>query len=263
MKIMIGVGLLVFLLLLLMSSCGTIETGNVGVRTSWNGKINETEENPGFYVAMFSSVEEYSAREITVTIENMRPKAKDNLSLADMDLELFYQTKPEKIAELNMKYANRNAKDKTTGVYYPAYHLVLSIARETTYAAVARYDSLEIHKFRDALKDEIHKVLQKKLNEDDPGTFIITKVIIRNIRTDESVENSIKLAVAKSKELEAKRKEVEIAREQAKVYMELDRALTFKVLEQQRIQVMEKAIENNKNTTIILGTTGTPFINIK
>lgn len=255
--------LLLPVLLLIFSSCGTIETGNVGVRTAWNGKISDKEENPGFYMAIFSSVAEYSAREITVSLTNMRPKAKDNLSLADMDLEVYYQTEPSKVAELNIKYANRNAYDREIGVYYPAYHLVRSIARETTYASVALYDSLEIHKNRESLKKRIHEELQKKLQASDPETFTITKVIIRNIRTDESVENAIKLAVAKNKELEAKRKEVEIAREQAKVFRTLDSSLTSKVLEQQRIQVMEKAIANEKNTTVIIGTNATPLINLK
>lgn len=262
-KIKYSAGFLIFISVFLLSSCGTIETGNIGVRTSWTGKISKEEVQPGFYVAVFSSVMEFSAREITVELTDMMPKAKDNLTLADMDVEIFYTAKSDSIADITIKYADRNARSRDAGIYYPGYYLIRSIARETTYSAVALYNSLEVHKERENLKKQIEKQLQNELDKNDPGTFEIKKVIIRNIKTDSSVENAIKMAVAKEKELEAAKKEVEIAIEKSKAYTILNRSLSKNVLEQKRIEVLKQAVDEGKAKMIILGNGGgTPLINL-
>ena len=75
---------------LLLSACGAIESGNVGVRTSFTGSVNTTEMQQGFYTHITSDVQEFSTKEITVALMDMQPKAKDNLTLADLDLEVYY-----------------------------------------------------------------------------------------------------------------------------------------------------------------------------
>lgn len=250
-------------LILLTAACGRIETGNIGVRKAWNGKIQMEEVTPGFYTALTSTITQYSAKEITVDLFDMKPKAKDNLSLADMDLEVYYRSDPNKTAELLVKYSNRNAYDRQAGVWYPAYHLVRSFAREAAYAEVAEYESLEIHKHRDKLRDSIHQRLQEKLEKADPGIFKITKVVARNIKTDASVENAIKLAVAKNKELEAKRIELDIAKKQSQINRALDASLTKKILRQRELDVMEKAISEGSKPIVIFGQGATPLINLK
>lgn len=250
-------------MILLVTACGRIETGNVGVRTAWNGKVVLEEVTPGFYTAITSSVESFSAKQITVDLFDMKPKAKDNLSLSDMDIEIYYTIDSAKSAEITIKYANRNAWDRNAGVWYPAYNLVRSFARESAYSAVAKYDSLEIHKHRDTLRDAVLDSLQKKLDETDPDVFQVRKVVVRNLQTDPSVENAIKLAVAKNKELEAKRIELDIAKKQSQINRALDASLTKKILRQRELDVMEKAITEGSKPLVIFGSGATPLINIK
>lgn len=255
---------LIIALVLLVAACGRIETGNVGVRTAWNGKVVLEEVTPGFYTSITSSVESFSAKQITVDLFDMKPKAKDNLSLSDMDIEIYYTINSAQSAEITIKYANRNAWDRNAGVWYPAYNLVRSFARESAYSAVAKYDSLEIHKHRDTLRDAILASLQKKLDETDEGVFQVRKVVVRNLQTDPSVENAIKLAVAKNKELEAKRIELDIAKKQSQINRALDASLTKKILRQRELDVMEKAITEGAKPLVIFGGSGaTPLINIK
>jgi len=254
---------LIILMALLVAACGRIETGNVGVRTAWNGKVVLEEVAPGFYTSITSSVEPFSAKQITVELFDMKPKAKDNLSLSDMDIEIYYTIDSKQSAEITIKYANRNAWDRNTGVWYPAYNLVRSFARESAYAAVAKYDSLEIHKHRDTLRDSIQSSLQAKLDETDPNVFQIKKVVVRNLQTDPSVENAIKLAVAKNKELEAKLIELDIAKKQAQINRALDASLTSKILRIRELDVMEKAITEGSKPLVIFGNGATPLINLK
>lgn len=234
---------------------GTIETGNAGVRTAFNGEIQKNEERPGLYTAFFSSVGEFSAREIAVELNDMQPKAADNLSMQDMDVEVYYETDPNRIADLSMKYSGRNAYNDRLDIWYPAFTLVRSYARDAVYDAVSQYESLEIHKNRDALRKVIHDKVQKSLDASDPDVFKITKVIIRNAKTDPSVENAIKQNVEKDKILEAKEKEIQIALKQAKVNENLAASLTAEILEARRLDVMEKACtETNAKCTFFIST---------
>ena len=47
-----------------LSACGKIHTGHAGVRTAWNGKVDTSLESEGFYTAVTSHVDEFSAKEI-------------------------------------------------------------------------------------------------------------------------------------------------------------------------------------------------------
>jgi regulator of protease activity HflC (stomatin/prohibitin superfamily) len=82
-RILLGIVLLVGALALL-TSCGTVESGNVGVRTTL-GKVNPEEVEPGVYFGLpgISRVQEFSAKEIGLDLNDLTPKARDNLTLRD------------------------------------------------------------------------------------------------------------------------------------------------------------------------------------
>ena len=59
--------------------------------------------------------------------------------------------------------------------------------------------------------------LQIKLDDKDPGVFTITRVAIRALNTDPTIEAAIQKAVQAQKTLEAKKVEVEIAAKDAEI----------------------------------------------
>jgi regulator of protease activity HflC (stomatin/prohibitin superfamily) len=253
--------LILFIIPFVLIGCGRIDQGHKGVRTTFTGDVLEEELNQGFYTAFTSDVEEYTAKEMTVEVFDMTPKAADNLSLSDFDMEVYYIVDESQIAEKKIKYSGRDGWEK--GIGFSCFFLVRSMARETAYDIVSNYKSLEIHKNRDVVRRGVHEALQSRLNETDPGYFTITKVVIRNIKTDPSVEDAIKQAVAKNKELEAKKIELDIVAEQVKINHALDASLTDKILRQREIDVMEKAVTSGSKPIVLLGGGGTPLINIK
>lgn len=245
----------------LLVACGAIESGNVGVRTSITGSVKTDEMQQGFYTHITSKVQEYSTKEITVELMDMQPKAKDNLTLADLDIEVYYTIVPSQVSEIKIKYAGRDRV--ANGIWYPAYDLVRSVARAATYEAVSEYDSLTIHQQRDKIKEQIRSSTQNVLDKTDSGIFTITKVIIRDVKTDPSIEASIKLAVARNKELEAKAIELDIARKQVEINEALTQSLTPEILEQKRLEVIESAC--SKGTCILsLGeSSATPVYDVR
>lgn len=245
---------------LLLSACGAIESGNVGVRTSFTGSVKTAEMQQGFYTHVTSKVQQYSTKEITVALMDMQPKAKDNLTLADLDLEVYYTIDPSMVSEIKIKYSGRDRK--SGGIWYPAYDLVRSVARAACYDAVSEYDSLTIHQQRDKIKEQIRQSTQSVLDKTDAGIFQITKVIIRDVKTDPSIEQSIKLAVARNKELEAKSIELEIARKQVEINEALTLSLTPEILEQKRLEVIESACAAGTCILSMGDSSATPVYNI-
>lgn len=77
--------------------------------------------------------------------------------------------------------------------------------------------SLEIHKQRPQLETKIKSNIQEALDKEDPDAITVSRVIIRSVRTDPSVETSIQKAVAAEKQLEAKKVQVDIAKQDAEI----------------------------------------------
>ncbi len=210
--------LLIVLAVAFAGVAGTIGTGNVGVRTTL-GVIAPEEVTPGVYVKwpFISTVREFTAKEIAIDVQDLTPKAKDNLSLKDMDISIYYRAEAEKIAELQSKYANQSARDEGSGIWLPAQGLVVRLVRNAAYEEVARVDSLVMHTKRDDIAEAIRKSVQAELEHNDPGVFQVTRVVIRAVVTDPSIEESIRAAVSNQKKLEAMTIQTEIAKKEADI----------------------------------------------
>lgn len=268
--VIIMVGLLA---VLLVSTAGTIQTGNVGVRTTL-GVIAKEEILPGVYfkLPLLTSVQEFAAKDIVIDIEDLTPKAKDNLSLRDMDVSIYYRANPESISELSAKYASQSRRHGD-GYYMPAYELVWRIARNACYEEIARLDSLVIHTQREQLASAIARKLQEELDKTDKGVFTVSRVVIRSVQTDPSIEQSIQQAVASQKRLEAMQVQTEIAKREAEIKVteahgiaEANRiisgSLTREYLQHEANAALMKFAEKGNSNTVVVpsGMSVTPLI---
>ena len=238
----------------ILTGCGAIDSGNSGVRIALDNEVNMTELPAGFYISVFSSVEEFVGKEIMISLDDMTPKAADNLSMEELDLEVYYIANINNHAELKVKYANATVKD--ADYYYPAYNLVKGQARSAVYKSVGQMNSLTIHRNREELQNTIQSELQSILDKSDPEVFTITKVIVKKANSDKTLEKAIRINVAKDKELEAKMKEEEIKRAEARANIALDASLTPAILRLRELEVMEKACGEGGSTCIIDFTNG-------
>lgn len=257
-----------------MSTAGTIQTGNVGIRTTL-GVISAEEIGPGVYFKwpFISSVHEFSAKDIVIDMSDLTPKAKDNLSLRDMDVSIYYRTSPGSISELSAKYASQSARH-TDGYFMPAYELVWRIARNACYEEIAKLDSLVIHTQREQLGVAIAKKLQEELDRNDPGVFVVSRAVIRSVQTDPSIEQSIQQAVANQKKLEAMQVQTEIAKREADIKVTEARgiaesnqiiagSLTREYLQHEANLALFKFAEKGNSNTIVVpsGMSVAPLIN--
>ena len=250
--------------------CGRIESGSIGLRTDFNKTLQMTPMQPGFYTAFFSHVDEYIIKEIEVKFDQLTPKGKDNLVLADFDVSVWYQTKPEAIPGLALKYSGMSAVDHS--VVYPQFYLVERTARGSIFDVISRYDSLTIHTKRAELESAIKDQIQKEMDSNDKGLIVITRVIVRQIKTDPTLEASIQQAVRVQKDIEAKNLEVNLAIAEAKRIVAeargtaernnlLNASITPQLIEYKKALALEECGSNN-NCTMIVGN-AVPLINLK
>lgn len=264
--------LLVLMAIVLLAGCGRIHSGNVGVRTSFNGTV-EPETVTGFYTSVTSHVDEWTTKETDIDLKHMTPKARDNLSLKDMDVSIYYRTDPTKIPGIAIKYTGQSAVEN--GMVYPGYNLIANIARNAIYEEVAKSDSLTIHTQREQMAASIKAEVQKSVNATDPDTFTITRVLIRQVVTDPTIEASIQQAVASQKNLDNKRVQVDIAKQDAAIRVAeakgiaeaqgiINSTLTREYLQHESNEVLKRFAEKGGTTTVLMpyGTGAAPLISV-
>lgn len=246
------------------TSCGTIETGNVGVRNTL-GKINPEEVEPGIYLGLpgISSVQAFSAKEIAVDLNDLTPKARDNLSLRDLDLTVYYKVAPASIAELYVKYAARHAKADGNREYLPAFQLVQGIARNVIYEEASKMDSLVMHTKRDEMAAAVKRGIQAELDLNDKTVFTITRVVVRALTTDPAIEKAIQESVAALKQLETTRQRIQIAEAEAQVEVKkaegiakanqiINQSLTREYLQHESNLALMKFAEKGGAATVVI-----------
>lgn len=247
----------------LLAGCdfGTIETGNVGVRTQF-GKIQQDEENPGFYFTVMSSVDEYTAKETSVVLSNMTPKAKDKLILKDLDVAVYYKAKGPQIAEFVSSHASMSARMEKERFIRPGYFLVENTAKGVVMDKVSEFDSLTLHQSRSDLEMSVKKALQDELDKSDQGFFEITRVVVTSLLTDPSVEDSIRKNIQMNNEIDTAMKEVRKKKEEADAMMKTAAALTPLLVQHEYVKAIEKCAGNNGCTLIVGGGGSVPLINL-
>ncbi|MDH3439199.1 MAG: SPFH domain-containing protein [Gammaproteobacteria bacterium] len=245
----------------LFGSFYVVDTGHVGVERTL-GKVDLLETEPGmnFKMPLLTTAYEFSAKEIALDLNDLKPKAADNLSLQDLDVTVYYNAAPHAIADLMVKYAN--ASQSAPGAILPAYGIVYREARGAVYEEVAKVDSLELHKLRDALQASIQESLQARLTDKDGDALQVSRVVVRALNTDPSIEASIREAVANQKKLEAKQISVDIAVKDAEIEIErargiaeanriINESLTAQYL-QHEINVALQAFAENEGQVVVM-----------
>ena len=89
------------LLMVTTAACTRIETGEVGVRRSFDKTIETTELLPGSVnQTIFGDVMTFPTKDVSVDVADMTPLASDNSTVADFDLSVVYSINPPSVAEL-------------------------------------------------------------------------------------------------------------------------------------------------------------------
>lgn len=263
-----------------LAACSQIDTGNVGVERTL-GKVGTEALTPGVYFTLFKSVDEFTTKEVSFQLVDMTPKSRDNLTMKDVDIDVYYKTTPAAVPGLYVKYQgdvvqhNQIAQGGTKDLVV-AFSRVSREAREAIYKSVAELDATTMHTKRTELSEMVRARLQEELEKNDKGAFVVTAVNVRNLLTDPAIEAAIRSRAETDQAIEKKRKEVELAKAEAERLIVqaqgearaneiISASLTpslkeIKLAELQRDTAL--ALAGKPGNTVLLGGGATPLVNV-
>lgn len=263
-----------------LAACSQIDTGNVGVERTL-GKVGTEALVPGVYFTLFKNVDEFTTKEVSFQLNDMTPKSRDNLTMKDVDIDIYYKTTPASVPALYIKYQgdvvqhNEIVKGGTRDLVV-AFSRVSREAREAVYKSMAELDATTMHTKRTELSEMVRSRLQAELENNDQGAFVVTAVNVRNLLTDPAIEAAIRSRAETDQAIEKKRKEVELAKAEAERLIVqaqgearaneiISASLTpslkdIKLAEIQRDTAL--ALASKPGNTVLLGGHATPLVNV-
>lgn len=261
--------LLPILAFLFATGCERIDTGSVGVE-SVMGQYKIEELAPGVYWTLFKRVDEFTAKQVVVSLQDLKAQSRDRLVMTDYDVDVFYRVTPNKVADLVVKY--RGDVETFQGDYVAAYNRVARSAREAAYRAASLHDSLNMHTEREALATEIKKFLQADLDSEDPQTFTVTDINIRALVPDPKLASTSLANAEMQNRIEQKNKEIELARKEndrlkveaegkARANLIEAASLTPQLLRLREIEA-QRAFATAGTHTVLMGGTGHALVNV-
>lgn len=203
--------------------CTQIDTGNVGVERTL-GNVKPQELTPGLYQTFTKTVDEFTGKEVPLSITDLKPKSSDNLTMADVDIDLYFKVRPDKMADLFIKYQGdvsnvytigADGKPRETDDRIVGMGRVTREAREQVYRAIAEFSATTMHTKREEIANRIRVLTQKELDATDPASFEVTNVNVRALVTDPALEESIRNRARLDQQIAAKVKENELAAAEA------------------------------------------------
>jgi prohibitin 1 len=263
-----------------LAACSQIDTGNVGVERTL-GKVGTEALVPGVYFTLFKNVDEFTTKEVSFQLNDMTPKSRDNLTMKDVDIDIYFKTMPAAVPGLYIKYQgdvvqhNQIVQGGTKDLVM-AFSRVSREARETVYKSMAEFDATTMHTKRTELAEMVRSRLQTELENNDKGAFVVTAVNVRNLLTDPAIEAAIRSRAETDQAIEKKRKEVELAKAEAERLIVqaqgearaneiISASLTPSLKEIKLAEIQREtalALASKPGNTVLLGGHATPLVNV-
>lgn len=248
------------------AACTRIETGEVGVRRSFDKTIETTELMPGSVnQTIFGDVMTFPTKDVQVDVSDLTPLASDNSTVADFDMAVIYSINPGSVAELYIEKNRGFHADTEEGDTLLMYNYIRQLGRNAAYKVARKYESLKMADNRAEMEQLIRQEIVTQLaNEKLDTSITISQVLVRQIKPAANIVGSANLLVQAQNE--NKRKEVEVAT--AKLEAQRISALNAnagatKYMEATALVTIAEAVKEGKVSTIIVPYDFKGIVNVK
>lgn len=198
-----------------LAGCSQIDTGNVGVESTL-GQVKKETLPPGVHFTLFKRVTEVVAKEVPLTLNDLKPQTSDKITLSDLDVDLYVQIDPARAADIMTKWPGDVTQVKDEDGSRVGFNYVARQAREAIYSAVSKRGSATVHTERSQIADDVVKELQYSLDtEAGKGLFFVRSANVRNLVTDPALEANIKAAAQAQFKLQEEKNRLEVAKVEA------------------------------------------------
>jgi hypothetical protein len=248
------------------SACTRIETGEVGVRRSFDKTIETTELLPGSVnQTMFGDVLTFPTKDVSVDITDMTPLASDNSTIKDFDLSVVYSINPGSVAELFIEKNRGFHADTEEGDTLLMYNYIRQLGRNAAYKVSRKYESLKMADNRAEIEQLVRQEIMTALAAEKlDGAITISQVLVRQIIPADNIVRSANLLVQAQNENKRKEVEVGTAKLEAQRIAALNaNAGATKYMEATAIVTIAEAVRDGKVNTIVIPYDFKGIVNVK
>ncbi len=199
------------------AACTRVETGEVGVRRSFDKTIETTELQPGTVnQTIFGDVLTFPTKDVSVDITDMTPLAADNSTVADFDLSVIYSINPTSVAEIYIEKNRGFHAETEEGDTLLMYNYVRQLGRNASYKVARRYESLKMADNRAEIEQLVRQEIVNQLAAEKlDGVIEVSQVLVRQIKPADNIVASANALVQAQNEQKRKEVEVQTARLEA------------------------------------------------
>jgi hypothetical protein len=248
------------------SACTRIETGEVGVRRSFDKTIETTELMPGSVnQTIFGDVMTFPTKDVQVDIADLTPLASDNSTVADFDMAVIYSISPSSVAELFIEKNRGFHADTEEGDTLLMYNYIRQLGRNAAYKVARRYESLKMADNRAEMEQLIRQEIVAQLAAEKlDGAISISQVLVRQVKPAANIVASANLLVQAQNENKRKEVEVGTARLEAQRIAALNaNAGATRYMEATAIVTIAEAVRDGKVNTIVIPYDFKGIVNVK
>jgi hypothetical protein len=248
------------------SACTRIETGEVGVRRSFDKTIETTELLPGTVnQTIFGDVLTFPTKDVSVDIADMTPLASDNSTIKDFDLSVVYSINPGSVAELYIEKNRGFHADTEEGDTLLMYNYIRQLGRNAAYKVSRKYESLKMADNRAEIEQLVRQEIMNALAAEKlDGSITISQVLVRQITPADNIVRSANLLVQAQNENKRKEVEVGTAKLEAQRIAALNaNAGATKYMEATAIVTIAEAVAAGKVNTIVIPYDFKGIVNVK
>ena len=248
------------------SACTRIETGEVGVRRTFNKTIETTELQPGsINQTLFGEVLTFPTKDVQVDVADLTPLASDNSTVADFDMSVIYSINPTSVAELYIEKNRGFHAENEDGDTLLMYNYVRQLGRNAAYKVARRYESLKMADNRAEIEQLVRQEIVAALAAEKlDGAISISQVLVRQVKPAANIVASANLLVQAQNAEKQKQVEVRTAKLEAERIAALNaNAGATKYMEATALVTIAEAVKEGKVSTIIVPYDFKGIVNVK
>lgn len=201
------------------TGCTRVTDAEVGVKTSFTGKISDTPQYQGLYFPWVYSLDKFSTRNLIIDVSGQ--PIVENVQMDGMTIRVNYSIKPELAPEMwktqkaqHMVRGGGEGDEKREIFLMGLY--VETISRNVMMDVVKNYKALEVNSKRTEIEPILKAQIVKTINANGRGKYVnINEVVIINSQPSKSVMDSAKRYLTSLNDLRTKQNEVEIAKQES------------------------------------------------
>ena len=248
------------------AACTRIETGEVGVRRSFDKTIETTELQPGsINQTIFGEVLTFPTKDVQVDVSDLTPLASDNSTVADFDMSVIYSINPTSVAELYIEKNRGFHAENEDGDTLLMYNYVRQLGRNAAYKVARRYESLKMADNRAEIEQLVRQEIVASLAAEKlDGAISISQVLVRQVKPAANIVASANLLVEAQNAEKQKQVEVRTAKLEAERIAALNaNAGATKYMEATALVTIAEAVKEGKVSTIIVPYDFKGIVNVK